>query len=417
MPKPRYPSKIDPLSFPVFGLNWWANPGTGDNVVSYCGGGGSAKTGVTNKIVVRINDDPPLEISTGDDVCVQVTVWQDYRTNEIMLFGAIGSSVKRFALPSGQVSADIAVKDCGGTNVVAVNALGTRMGVGCESGDVHVFHIEGDTFSPIHLLKGHEKAVCSLSFALRSPLLLSSAKDGTARVWLNDQAVDTMTCDVSDPKTPPPKKPPQVLVRGTAFGDLEGKLVYTVASGRRGQAYLSKWISHGSSYMLDTRTEIHPCPVSAMNLSGDASLLALGGVDGTIVLFDVMTWKPIKKWMEVHELPVTCIAARPYPTPSKGDQDGMMYHAISASADSQLGVLTLMRSGPTKKREAGASSGGETTLPWFTVVFWTCILLSILYTIAQEAMDMCSMDLSMSCVMNEVLIAPSSRPGILVPPH
>ena len=415
MPKPRYPSKIDPLSFPVFGLNWWSNPGTGDTVISYCGGGGSAKTGVINKIVFRSNDQPAVDISTGDDVCVQVVVWQDYKTNEIMLYGAIGSSIKRFALPSGQLTADIHVKESGGTNVVAINALGTFMAVGCESGDVHVFSIQDHIFTPMHVLQGHEKAVCSLSFALRSPLLLSSAKDGTARVWFDDKIVDTMTCDVTDPKVPPPKKAPQVLVRGTAFGDLEGKLLYTVASGRRGKAYLSKWVSNGTSYVCETRTEVHPCPVSAMNLSGDASLLALGGVDGTIVLFDVMTWKPIKTWAEVHELPVTCIAARPYPTPSKGEEDGMIYHAISASADSQLAVLTLMRRGPSKKKEGGGKSSDN--LPSLTLVFWFLVLFTMLRVIAQETMELCSMNMSMSCLMNEVLIAPTSRPGIMHPPH
>lgn len=414
MPKPRYPSKIEPLSFPVFGLNWWANPETGDSVVSYCGGGGSAKTGVSNKIVIRINDQPAVDINTGDDVCIQVTVWQDYNTMEILLFGAIGSSVKRFALPAGEMTGTFPVNDSGGTNVVAINALGDRMGVGCESGDVHVFSKHENLFVPMYVLKGHEKAVCSLSFALRSTLLLSSAKDGTARVWHNDTRMVTMTCDVTDPKAPPPKKAQQVLVRGTAFGDLEGNLLYTMASGRKGKAYLSKWINKGGSYVCEVRTEIHPCPVSAMNLSGDGRLV-LGGVDGTIVIFDVNTWKPIKKWIEVHELPVTCIAARPYPTPIKGENDGMMYHAMSASADSQLALLTLMTRVPANTKVAGGEM--VNSVPWLTLSFWGCFIIYSLYAVAQETMDMCSMDMSISCLINEVLIAPSSRPGILVPPH
>ena len=37
------------------------------------------------------------------------------------------------------------------------------------------------------------------------------------------------------------KRPPQILVRGCAYGDLEGKTMYTIASGKRGPAYLTKW--------------------------------------------------------------------------------------------------------------------------------------------------------------------------------
>ena len=37
------------------------------------------------------------------------------------------------------------------------------------------------------------------------------------------------------------KRPPQILVRGCAYGDLEGRTMYTIASGKRGPAYLTKW--------------------------------------------------------------------------------------------------------------------------------------------------------------------------------
>mmetsp|Transcript_35081 Transcript_35081/g.74028 ORF Transcript_35081/g.74028 Transcript_35081/m.74028 type:complete len:115 (+) Transcript_35081:147-491(+) len=55
-PKIRPPSQVDALSFPVFGLTWHGAPsnpkGDGCSLIAYCGGGGSAKTGVGNKIIV-----------------------------------------------------------------------------------------------------------------------------------------------------------------------------------------------------------------------------------------------------------------------------------------------------------------------------------------------------------------------------
>ena len=94
-----------------------------------------------------------------------------------------------------------------------------------------------------------------------------------------------------------------------------------------------------------------------MSQSADGSLLALGGVDGTITLWNTETLKILKKFPEVHELPVTCIAARPYSTPLQGDDEGIVMHALSASADSKFALLTLQRRGPKKPRGNKSSSG------------------------------------------------------------
>jgi WD40 repeat protein len=171
---------------------------------------------------------------------------------------------------------------------------------------------------PVFVLEGHEKAVCAVSFAPRlQDRILSSAKDGTARIWQNGDCLAVLKCDISDPKVPPPARTPQVLVRGCAFGDLDGQVVYTIASGRRGKAYLSHWEEipvadekQPVEYELVMRTECSPCPISAMSLSGDASLLAMGSVDGTIILWSIEQWRALKRFTEVHDLPVTCIAAR-----------------------------------------------------------------------------------------------------------
>merc|ERR1719343_993364 len=61
-PKVQPPSRVDSLAFPVFGLTWHGAPSSPSNadgcsVVAYCGGGGSAKTGVGNKIVVTVTVD------------------------------------------------------------------------------------------------------------------------------------------------------------------------------------------------------------------------------------------------------------------------------------------------------------------------------------------------------------------------
>lgn len=437
MPPPRHPSRVDPLSFPVFGLSWFGNPGDGTSIVAYCGGGGSAKTGVTNKIIVRRNGvQDQQEISTHDHVCVAIHVYQNPLTNKLWMMGALGNSVVRYALPEGTVSAKAYVGDDNkskddGASAIAVNAMATWVAVGCESGLIYVFQMtdDPDSFIPVGVCRGHVKAVCALSFALRGSVLVSSAKDGTARVW-NYETQDclaTLTCNVLDPKAPsPPKQPSQVLVRGCAFGDIEGKMIYTVASARRGKAYLYRWTkTPQNTFDCAERTECSPCPISAMSLSSDATLLALGGVDGTIQLYDTQTWKILRKYPEIHDLPVTCIAARPYALPLQGEEDGIPMHAISASADSQLALLTLQKRAPRKpKTSSSGGGGGNINVMSNTMIVWIGMLGWALYFIAQETLRKCDKEWEgrawgplYECIVHTVLIAPKTRPGIMVPPH
>jgi WD40 repeat protein len=211
------------------------------------------------------------------------------------------------------------------------------------------------------------------------------------------------------------------LVRGCAFGDLEGNVVFTVASARRGKAFLSKWVrSEKGTFECAIRTDCSPVPISAMSLSSDAGLLALGGVDGTVTLYDTEKWKVMRKFAEIHDLPVTCIAARPYAMPLQGEEDGIRMHAISASADSQLALLTLQKRAPK-----GASSfNGGSGIRWINAFFWVGLLSWVLYYVAQETLEKCEEEWNaqawgqfQGCLLHTVLIAPASRPGILVPPH
>ena len=492
MPRPRPPSRVDTLSFPVFGMSWYANQNV--SVLGYCGGGGSARTGVTNKIVLRINGGPDQYLDTGNHVCVALVVYP--HQDRLWLLGAIGDGVRRYLIqaPSkddddddaetknekdssigllkGQVTVD-PMSDTDGKptkdicNAVAVHCMGQVFCVGCESSLVHVYRMgygnEVDApFVKLHTCTGHTKAVCAVKFALRTPLIVSSAKDGTARVWNQGNLVDTLLCDVTDPqdeqkkrgaKKPKSKRPKQVLVRGCEFGDMDGSIVYTVASERRGKTFLSKWAlppppppqqqeqqqqqqpPPPPKYQIVERTIIHSVPVSACCLSADGTLLTLGGVDGSVLLFDVTTWKLLRQFPEIHDLPITCIAARPLPIPFPEDKDDAIYdgvqmHAISASADSQLALLTLARRAPRKRRQQGRSSKSSGSIllslsSWINTLLCMGLVGYVLVQMVQETIAVCGEDhvanggwnqLS-ECILHSVLIAPSTRPGILVPPH
>jgi len=425
-------------------MSWFGDPADGRSIIAFAGGGGSARTGVLNFIVVQDGDQfEPLKISTGDQIGVALQVFQNPVSKHLWMVVALGSEVRRYSMPLGQHQGTLSILDdtedenaakdlC---NAVTVNGMADRIAVGCDSGLVKVYAISDDQFpaadQPLYVCQGHTKAVCAMQFSLRNGLLLSSAKDGTARVWKDDRCLSEMKCDCTEQNPPTPTRSSggsqQILVRGCAFLDMEGQCAVTVASKRRGAAFLSQWTRQQGkgegAYECTVRTACSPCPVSAMSLSQDGDLLALGCVDGTIILWSVPDWKPLKTFKEIHDLPVTCIAARPFPVPLQGEEEtGVEVHARSASADSKLGLLTLQRKAP-RRRDDGSGGGNFTLALLLHRLIQLSVLVSILWPLGRDAMAKCkgpwqARDLHAlrRCVVDDVLIAPSSRAGVSSPP-
>jgi hypothetical protein len=459
--KLKPPSRHDAVGIPIFGMFWYGDPGDGTSILAYCGGGGGAATGVKNKLFIEnsgdkddkngsqpqdqdqnepqggSNDEGPIVVETGDQLGVAINIAKNPMTNKISLFCALGTKVNVYSLPEAKLEQELSV---GATvHAIGVNAMANAIAFGCENGAIKVYDFERDYLVkelPSYVCDegpdvGHTKPICSVTFAPRkNDLIVSSSKDGTARVWNKDQCISVLKCSIQDPRAPPP--PPNkknriqtVMVRGCAFGDLEGELVYTVASGKRGKAFLSKWAfdEKENQYQCFDRTVCSEHPISAVSMSADAATIALGNADGTIYLWSVPKWKTIKKFLNVHEFPVTCIAARPYDLPLKGDKEsGIRFNAFSASADAQLARLTTQRKVP--KSAADKNSAGFPLAKHLNRLAKWAFMFWIFSPLARDMWSQCGDDGDISgfgarlkCVRDNVLIAPSSRPGIAVPPH
>lgn len=405
-------------------MSWYADPGSGLSILAYCGGGGSAKTGVHNSIVILENDLGQHVISTGDDVGVALKVYKNPVSNKLWLVVALGKKVQRFTMPAGELDGTVTISHP--INALAVHPLADQIALGDETGAVHVFSMTDDSFDDNNLLgilETHKKTVCSLAFSLRANRLITSAKDGTACIYQNGQLISGFKCSVEDTVATANNKKSaasnQVLVRGCAFADVVGKVAITVTSARRGTAVLAKWQEdRQAGFQCVDRNVCSANPISAMSLSDDGLLLALGSVDGTIILWSMEQWKPIKTWPEVHDLPVTCIAVRPFPVPLQGEDDGVRIHARSASADSQLGCLTLQRRAPKK---ASKALGVVEVMAWINRLLAILVLAYCLSPIWEETKTKCGkikgFEAWRRCVIDEALIAPIDRPGVKTPPY
>jgi len=459
-----------------------------------------------------------VEISTGEALCFGIHAFRphDDTLQMIRLVACIGDEIFLYGIPitnhegapnNSNISILLAKANVGsgyGANVATYtamfnaqhNQLQHLIGVGCENGHLVVFEIQtnqtessSSSDSPnnnnnnsmmlkltkVIECKGHTKAICAIQFHPRGHELLSSAKDGTARIFsvATGNELATMKCEVHDPNGPPPaavpkndpskstiktkdprmmKRAPQILVRGCAYGDLEGKMIYTIASGKRGAAYLTKWKSSSSGggggggggmnsqqqqqrhIRPEYRVQCSPVPISATSLSSDCTIFALGSVEGSILLYNLETKSVVKQFKEVHDLPVTCMASRPIPSALMlpGElEGGVNFDAVSASADNRMGRWTLQRKSRIKPARAakGTSSsysrrkGPVEQLVWNVVRLPLLFLVGLTMVAVRDVTIVCREEFGMPavlmdagaaghCLYREVLWAEDTRPGI-----
>lgn len=446
----KAPSRYDSVGFPVFAMGWLGDPADGTSILAYSGGGGSSRTGVHNKICVVVNDDPAaITISSGFQLAFLLHMYTSPMTKRSHLLVVLslgknsdGSLLQRYSLPDcqleGELKTEQAVSAIAVDNTAEILALGTENGcVEMHDLDDEVFGMGADTNQPPRFVfTEHTEAICAVNFCLRGNFIVSGAKDGRALIWNpDDGAVHAeLKCTVDDPsqqdqpkgnKKPArkPRGPPQILVRGCFFGDLEGKVVYTIACPRRGRAFLSRWSLTDKGFAEADRFPIAETPISAASLSSDGALLVMGATNGQVILWGTESWSELRRFSEVHGLPATCVAARPYRTQLQGENDGVQVHARSGSADCMIASLTLQTRVP-KQVQYAAGKEAPGCMDWLHRLIAIAVLAAIFYPVSQEVNQVCAYAWEKpgsglrefaTCVWEEALVAPDTYPGISSP--
>eukprot|EP00814_Leptocylindrus_danicus_P010784 CAMPEP_0116032608 /NCGR_PEP_ID=MMETSP0321-20121206/18278_1 /TAXON_ID=163516 /ORGANISM="Leptocylindrus danicus var. danicus, Strain B650" /LENGTH=408 /DNA_ID=CAMNT_0003508091 /DNA_START=57 /DNA_END=1280 /DNA_ORIENTATION=- len=395
--------EITKVAFPVFGIAWHTHI-NGTSILAHCGGGGSARSGIGNSIVItHYTPDSQaymrLTIDTMDQICVGVAIGASFLGHnvdrnqfdpDVVVIAAVGNEIRLYSAFTGRLLSKEHTLEAekAGVNCVAMSADGTMVLCGCESGRVLSYKLQGlpqpdpngeekkgedgdgdgegpntqeekeeEVYAVTELIKlaemvSHEKAVCCVCFRPGEVAsCISSAKDGSCREW--DARTGKMLAVMQCSAGPPPaqrggrKIPHQILVRGCAYSP-GGDFVYTCASGRRGKAFLGKWkrmkpdpAKKMPAFLPVENCCVAECPVSAMSMSGDGTMAALGSVEGNISFIGLEGMNLIRTF-SVHDLPVTCITARPTPlnwAPLK-NMKNLTIDAVSASADNKIALIS-----------------------------------------------------------------------------
>jgi WD40 repeat protein len=309
---------------------------------------------------------------------------------------------------------------------VSPNADQFAIGTGSDGG-FKVFSMKENDFDNaklVYVCQKHTKELTSLAFAPKGDMLVSAARDGTCLIWKDGKVLGTIECTVPDPPAGKKTRPQPVLVRGCAFGNLDGDLVVTLHSTKRSEAYLSLWKRNpDNSFECLEKSPCSKFPATALSVSMDKKLVALGDAEGTVSLWDKVEWKLIKKFDGVHGLPVSCLAARPLAHPFI-DEDVPM-HIRTGSLDCLAGSLSIFAKDPPKPR--GLDSGKRGFYSWlFFYIYWTLtamLLLMALYSMYPHATTICSdvndrhgAGAAARCIFEEVLWISPQQLEIALPP-
>ena len=366
-----------------------------------------------------------LSIDTEDQICVNVAIGATYLGHrpdphfppEIVVIAAVGNEIRIYSAFTGRLLSKTHTLETekDGVNCVAMSCDGNIVLCGCESGNIFSYRLKGlpqppreeeekkedeskneereaKVYAVTELIKvaemnGHEKAVCCVSFRPNEAArVISSAKDGTCREWdvRTGKVLAMMQCTIPAP-VPPPKRnvPQQILVRSCAYSPC-GDFVFTVASGRRGNAYVGKWqrvpIQQVNQHPEKKLPPFVPwdnycvssCPVSAMSMNMEGTILTLGNVEGEILFIGSEAGNLIKKF-SVHDLPVTCIIARPTPIRNSflRNTKNLVIDAISVSADNKMAFISTQ-------------TLSTTVLTFFQRIFRLFLLLLVIFYCFQE---------------------------------
>eukprot|EP01039_Chlorochromonas_danica_P005965 gene5965-6569_t len=404
------------LPAPAFGLTWFqpvekekeenrdplSSPSTA--YVLMPGGGGSAKTGVKNQIMIASMNSKAKRQDQVKLVDGFITDTEDKRD-----FGcgiAQGTILNRCVLYTAcpkeesegcplkfeqQVELAAAPAPANETDETDLNCcLISDEGLVIAGGDykvVYVWEIAVNERTAnwqgkkLFELKGHQQAITSISEHPLSNWICTTAKDGCIKIW--DLAQGLLLVDIPalvDLPNPNPKVP--LEVRGASFS-VDGASLYSIQCTRKGPTHLITWEltkkpsggeaqSSKEDILAATVKKFvfaNKFPCSKMALSEDGQYLAVGVADGHLQVYRSDSLARIAN-IACHDFPITGIAFAPL---SMIQDENVQTIIATCSPDRNFNVIRLDKNEGWKKK-------------WFWRLVIVLIILLIIYYLYQRMM-------------------------------
>ena len=137
--------------------------------------------------------------------------------------------------------------------------------------------------------------------------------------------------------------------RGCAFSPT-GRHIFSIQSGKRGPSHVVKWVIKDENFDSDATFKVSPeevalvskAPLTKLRISHDGGLIATGGSDGTVSIFQADKLKKHRSYLS-HDLPVTGLSFAPLPVAQAAR---CLELVVSCSADNKLAALKMRRPNP-----------------------------------------------------------------------
>ncbi|KAI9441310.1 WD40 repeat-like protein, partial [Lactarius indigo] len=180
------------------------------------------------------------------------------------------------------------------------------------------------TLTPLLSLRGHARPVTAL-LPCTNGTLLSASKDGSLRTWdIRSGAQKAMWV----------MEKPVVALAAASTGDTSGTVWVALADGS-----VQSLDTRESTPTLTTKLATGTAAARAIAVSGDEREIALGGADGTAVLFDVRGGFISRRWRR-GGAPIECVSFAPGGRLVIGGEDGLP-HVIDHTSNSHVSELVF----------------------------------------------------------------------------
>jgi len=161
------------------------------------------------------------------------------------------------------------------------------------------------TVNRLYKLAGHSKEIRDLDFDPSGTFLASASKDQGCRIWdiKTGKLAQLLPADTASGLT----------YRRCKFSSSTELITLQIPNGGRGSSNIVVWKANkdgiGGVWSVSQVVAVSKGMATSFYLTKDGKYVGLAAADGSISLLDRKTFSPLRKFNDVHNLPITGLAS------------------------------------------------------------------------------------------------------------